>query len=471
MKKTIGAGLLAFVLTGCGGGGGGSSTTSSPPVTSVTPVPTVSLTIDQAKVALGHSVKLTWSSTNATSCTASGAWSGAQAISGSSSLTPTLAGASTYTLTCTGAGGTASQSAALTVPLPVEKSSYENKTVAVSALGPQTLPILTNGEVISAGYAFADFFQDGTYSMVAFTNNVSHADAAHVNDLPGKAHFFQKINGAWVDKTSTLLNDQAGCIAPRKVIVADFNGDGMPDVFASCHGYDGPPFPGEKSHLLLSQADGSYKNVTMPFDCFCHGASAADVNGNGFANILVADQMVKQTPYFLINNKDGTFTQDMTRLPASLKSHQIWTAELIDFNHVGHYDVFLAGAEPGSTATTEFAAQQFSPSIFLNDGTDHFSDSNVRVLPADPSNGMTLDIIADRGYVYLLRTNIFDANNSYSAASIQKIEFAALSSTNIYKHVGNYPGLIMDQSWVPWFGKYQGRIVSLNAAYDVAVNP
>jgi hypothetical protein len=49
---------------------------------------------------------LSWSSTNATSCTASGGWSGTQKTSGSQSFKPTVN--TLYIITCTGSGGSAS---------------------------------------------------------------------------------------------------------------------------------------------------------------------------------------------------------------------------------------------------------------------------------------------------------------------------------------------------------------------------
>jgi Subtilase family len=81
--------------------------------TSALVVPT--LTLSAASVALGQSATLTWSSIRATSCTASGGWSGVQATSGSVVLTPSAAGAQTYKLTCANAfGTTAAASATLT---------------------------------------------------------------------------------------------------------------------------------------------------------------------------------------------------------------------------------------------------------------------------------------------------------------------------------------------------------------------
>ena len=58
---------------------------------------------------------LTWSSANATSCTASGAWSGPKATSGTAS-TGSLSSTSTFTLSCSGSGGSAAQSVTVTVP-------------------------------------------------------------------------------------------------------------------------------------------------------------------------------------------------------------------------------------------------------------------------------------------------------------------------------------------------------------------
>jgi hypothetical protein len=75
--------------------------------------PTLSLTANPTSISSGSSSTLSWSSTNATSCTASGAWSGSKATSGTQSVSPTST--STYNLACTGSGGTANASATVTV--------------------------------------------------------------------------------------------------------------------------------------------------------------------------------------------------------------------------------------------------------------------------------------------------------------------------------------------------------------------
>jgi hypothetical protein len=79
-----------------------------------TPAPTVSLSATPTSVSAGNSSTLTWNSTDATSCTASGAWSGSQATTGSYN-TGALNQNSTYTLTCTGNGGSATQTVVVAV--------------------------------------------------------------------------------------------------------------------------------------------------------------------------------------------------------------------------------------------------------------------------------------------------------------------------------------------------------------------
>ena len=75
--------------------------------------PTVTLSASPATITSGGSSTLTWSSTNATACTASGGWTGTEPTSGTESEYP---GATTaYMLTCTGAGGSETTSATVTV--------------------------------------------------------------------------------------------------------------------------------------------------------------------------------------------------------------------------------------------------------------------------------------------------------------------------------------------------------------------
>ena len=76
--------------------------------------PTVSLSASDIQVDVGDTVTLSWSSTNADACDASGGWSGAKPTSGSEQVGP-LQNTQTFSLSCSGAGGSAVQMISVTV--------------------------------------------------------------------------------------------------------------------------------------------------------------------------------------------------------------------------------------------------------------------------------------------------------------------------------------------------------------------
>ena len=101
-----------FTLT-CSGAGGSASDAVSITV-SAPPEPAVSLTVADAVVSAGASTTLAWTSSDSTSCTASGAWSGSKATSGNQS-TGALSNPGTFTLRCDGPGGSATSSVVVNV--------------------------------------------------------------------------------------------------------------------------------------------------------------------------------------------------------------------------------------------------------------------------------------------------------------------------------------------------------------------
>lgn len=79
------------------------------------PMPTVTLSASPTTVSNGEATLLSWSTTNATSCNASGNWSGSRGSSGSESSGSLTSANNTFTLSCSGAGGTTSATATVTV--------------------------------------------------------------------------------------------------------------------------------------------------------------------------------------------------------------------------------------------------------------------------------------------------------------------------------------------------------------------
>jgi subtilase family protein/putative Ig domain-containing protein len=103
-------------------------------IQAVNAISTPALILGAGAIAVGNSTTLTWMVADATTCSASGAWSGAEALSGTKTITPSAAGTQTFALKCTGAAGSSINSATLTV----------NAALAI------TTSSLTSGQVGSA---------------------------------------------------------------------------------------------------------------------------------------------------------------------------------------------------------------------------------------------------------------------------------------------------------------------------------
>jgi hypothetical protein len=92
---------IAVLVAACGGGGSGGE---AAPQANQAPAPSLSLSANPTSVPSGATTTLSWTSNNATSCSASGAWSGNRATSGNFT-SGALTTDSTFTLSCNGAGG------------------------------------------------------------------------------------------------------------------------------------------------------------------------------------------------------------------------------------------------------------------------------------------------------------------------------------------------------------------------------
>ena len=103
--------LLVLLPAGCGGGGGGSSNSGGTLVTQAS----VSLQASAATVYTDQRVTLTWSSSNATACTANGAWNGALAPQGTKTFVLTALGDSDFGISCTGPTGPVTSSSRIGV--------------------------------------------------------------------------------------------------------------------------------------------------------------------------------------------------------------------------------------------------------------------------------------------------------------------------------------------------------------------
>lgn len=122
----------------CTGAGGSTSKEVTITVTYIEPEdPTVDLTASPTTISEGSNSVLSWTTTNATSCTKSVGWSGATTTSGTLSVAPIAT--TTYSIECSGPGGTASDSVTVNVILTPEEepdAPTVNLTAAPTSVTP-----------------------------------------------------------------------------------------------------------------------------------------------------------------------------------------------------------------------------------------------------------------------------------------------------------------------------------------------
>ena len=142
--------------------------------------PEIVLTVDPLTIIAGDFATLTWSTTDATACTASGDWSGARDIAGSEAVTP--AAAATYTLTCTGPDGSDNASVSVTVQPKTylltatvgTNGDISPATITVNAGTDQTFTMTPHN-----GYQIADVLVDGVSVGTSPTYIFSNVQANH----------------------------------------------------------------------------------------------------------------------------------------------------------------------------------------------------------------------------------------------------------------------------------------------------
>jgi len=145
----------------CSGPGGDASDSIS--ITVAAPLPTLSFSASPSTVAQNGSTTLEWSSTDVTSCTASGDWSGNKSATGSETIiVPTID--TQYTLICNGAGGNVIDTVNVAVVL-------NNNGTALLSWTPPTENADGSSLTDLSGYKIRYGTSSGSYSDTITINN------------------------------------------------------------------------------------------------------------------------------------------------------------------------------------------------------------------------------------------------------------------------------------------------------------
>lgn len=222
---------------------------------------------------------------------------------------------------------------------------------------------------------------------------------AWIND--GEGHFTMD-QSVFADGTPCLMG--TGCLNNEShtgIIVADFNGDGMDDIF-------------QNQTLLLSD-NGTLHNTTG-FDgglfetcwdgCWSHDAAHGDVDGNGTLDIFLPiwDKQADESRWnegtlpwaMLLNDGTGNFTvnRNFPDLGAPGSDNFATSAVIADFDNDGHGDVAVGWQRPSSHTLANDVVNS-AGAVFYNNGNNDWRDRIV-ALPANyfGANGLANDIQA-----------------------------------------------------------------------------
>jgi uncharacterized protein (TIGR03118 family) len=269
------------LVTACGGGYGGGGMTVPPP--------TLTISITPTSIVLGHSATLTWTSNG--TCTASGAWSGAQAASGTLTVTPTAVGTLTYTLTCSSGayGGSTSMSATLTI---TAMSGFSVTSLVADTVG--TGALVADANVVNGwGIAF------GPAMSARIANNRTGTSTLH--DGNGSAQ------PAAAPLVVRFAKGAAAAFGPTGMV---FNGTS--DFVVSSAGKSGTArfiFAGEGGMIAGWSPDVDLNNaITVYSDRGGAVYKGLAVAGNGGGNLLYATDFHNGK----IDVFDGSFKQQVS---------------------------------------------------------------------------------------------------------------------------------------------------------------
>src|SRR5579871_502499 len=345
MRREINYILLPALalLVSCGGSSGSGSD----------PAPTAALTASPTVVASGGQATLSWTSTNAATCAASGGWSGTLATSGSQTEGP-LTSNTTYSLTCSSSSGTASSAASATVNVtPTVALSVSPNQIMGS--GTATLSwSSTNATACTASGGWSGPEPtSGSQSTGALTSTHSYSlSCSGAGGTSNTAQVTVTVSSGTVTVSPSIATLTQTQLQQFTASVA--NGGGV------SWSVDG--VAGGNSSVGIIGADGLYTPGTAVGSHSIQATSLNNASDTAVATVVVTDLTAIYT-YHDDNARDGANTQEYALTPANVNTttfgklfsctvdgaiyaQPLWVAGLT-INGSVHNVVFVATAHDG----------------------------------------------------------------------------------------------------------------------------
>jgi len=307
-----------------------------------------------------------------------------------------------------------------------------------------------------ASWGVADFNNDGYQDF--FYSGPESFD----QEVPVPIRFFlnDRQGGFYQDSESVIEGEILEQLHPagRTTVVADLNGDSLPDIYAADGGVDNPAFDGARNTLLLSDSvTGKLRDATgqiTGFPCrssapafsgqspcdaidnndlvypdtsvveayspknYTHSTTWGDIDNDGDIDIYVGSigkSLQRKNPFFLINDGTGNFRVDWQRVPEeawiTVVERSKTTSLLRDFDGDGNLDLFLGSL---GWSGFEFGRDDSMNYIVWGDGTgDYKGKVNLEIPPVPgfrqiPTTPVAADIDSDGDLdIIVSRTSFF----------------------------------------------------------------